>query len=606
MSYNFFHIKFKVEHPCVELGILNSVLCIYNVVMSGCTVGSPSKQLVAELPLTFTKDEDMESAFSRLARGIIRAIASCNYSDLQIAAIDKAKSQRLPKSHELLPLIVEADSFKKLCIMLMKSSYWNFLDTRMMEAMVTASMIPAAQESMENFKNTYFNMTLEKVAPYFPIDIRIKPGYTAVEEVLNNDPKKMTIHQLHKHRFYLETELFQTGSDTCTICRIVIGSVKITWQISVRDVFQVHTLLLSKKINYNLQNIIHLSISETEMWKGLPILWRGQEVGQIGPIEASGKVRHEPYQLPEQLEWFDVEYDRFLRMYTPIMLLREHTQWSVIHPHNKSVSLLTVKNSFSSMIVLMTCRVPLHLRVAGKLFPLIHLQYAWTVTDTQDYTHLYSLHNTLFKEVMRRGSLNRISQALLINATPQIIKPNVIFTIWSYHFYLKNPPLPYNSPRVAGLRKMVHSDVSKAFTLTNQYVLQFEIGQIFQNEEEFSHYFLCPSMPGYICAYVVEDPVTGNITDIIGFKIATDREKRVAIAIAIISTKTPVRQLIVDLLLFAKQAQVQMFYTGQFGLARDNFASIFDFTLCEWRYWHIYNYRYPEIDEENCCVFTYF
>ena len=190
------------------------------------------------------------------------------------------------------------------------------------------------------------------------------------------------------------------------------------------------------------------------------------------------------------------------------------------------------------MIALITCRVPLHLHVSGKSFPLIYLQYAWTITDTQDYTHLYSLHNSLFKEVMRLGGLNGISQALLINATPQIIKPIVIFTIWSYHFYLANPPLPYSSPRVAGLRRMVHRDISKALTFTNQYVLEFEIGQVFQTEEEFSHYFLCPSMPGYISAYVVEDPVTENITDIIGFKIASDKEKRVAIVIAIISTDT--------------------------------------------------------------------
>jgi len=555
-----------------------------------------------QLPLTFTEDEDMESAFSRLARGIIKEIAGSNFYDLQIAAIEMAKSQRLPKSHELHPLIVKAESFKKLCLMLTQSSYWNFLDTRMMEAMVTASMMPSAQQSMENFKKTYFNMTLERVAPYFPIDIRVKPGYTAIEETINDDPKKMTVNQLHKHRFYLETELFQTGSDTCTICRIVIGSVKITWQISVQDVFQAHTLLLSK--NYA-QNIIHLSIPETEIWKGLPILWRGQEVGQIGPIEAL-QVKHEPHPLPEQLEWFNAEYDSYLRIHIAIMLLPEHTKWSMLHPDNKSSPLLSVKEGIGGMIVLMTCRVPLHLHISGKSFPLIYLQYAWIKTDSQDYTHLYSLHNTLIKEVMRLSGLNRISQALLINVFPQIIKPIVIFTIWSYHFYLANPTLPYSAPRVAGLRKMLHKDVTKAFTLTNQYVSQFEIRQVFQTEEEFSHYFLCPSMPGYISAYVVEDPVTTNITDIIGFKIASDREKRVAIVIAIISTKTPVRQLIVDLLLFAKQAQVQMFYTGQFGLATENFTTIFDPTLREWRYWHIYNYRYPEIDEEKCCVFTYF
>jgi len=113
-------------------------------------------------------------------------------------------------------------------------------------------------------------------------------------------------------------------------------------------------------------------------------------------------------------------------------------------------------------------------------------------------------------------------------------------------------------------------------------------------------------MPGYVCSYVVEDPATGDISDIIGFKVASDEEKIVAICITIISTKTPVRQLIVDLLLLAKQAEVQMFYTCQFGLAKDNFANIFDLSLCQWRYWHIYNYRYPDIDEDNCCVFTYF
>jgi len=97
---------------------------VYNFVYA---VGSPLKQPVTnnmQLPLTFTEDEDMESAFSRLTRAIVKAIADSNFSDLQIAAMQKAKSQRLPKSHELLPQIVEANSFKKLCIMLMQSSYW--------------------------------------------------------------------------------------------------------------------------------------------------------------------------------------------------------------------------------------------------------------------------------------------------------------------------------------------------------------------------------------------------------------------------------------------------------------------------------------------------
>ena len=49
-------------------------------------------------------------------------------------------------------------------------------------------------------------MTLKEAAPYFPI-IKVKPGYTTMHEDLDKDPSQMTISELHKHRFYLETEI---------------------------------------------------------------------------------------------------------------------------------------------------------------------------------------------------------------------------------------------------------------------------------------------------------------------------------------------------------------------------------------------------------------
>ena len=81
----------------------------------------------------------------------------------------------------------------------------------------------------------------------------------------------------------------------------------------------------------------------------------------------------------------------------------------MLHPHKKSRSLLTIEKAFGDMMVMMTCRVPLHIRIVDEVFPLIYLQYAWV---HQDFTHFYSLHNTLIKEVMRRGNLERIYHAL--------------------------------------------------------------------------------------------------------------------------------------------------------------------------------------------------
>ena len=39
---------------------------------------------------------------------------------------------------------------------------------------------------------------------------------------------------------------------------------------------------------------------------------------------------------------------------------------------------------------------------------------------------------------------------------------------------------------------MTSKDIPSALDLTNKYTSQFEIGQVFQSEEKFSHCFLCP------------------------------------------------------------------------------------------------------------------
>ena len=159
-------------------------------------------------------------AFSKLSASVTTLIETVNFLRLQRAAIERAKSpEMIQKSNELVPIIDGAKSFQALCTVLAKSPYWNFLDIRMMEAMAAASLIPAAQQSVENFKRTFFGMTLANAAPKFQI-ILLKSAHTPITEELDKDPSEMTIFQLHKHYFRLETELLQNN---VTICKIVIG-----------------------------------------------------------------------------------------------------------------------------------------------------------------------------------------------------------------------------------------------------------------------------------------------------------------------------------------------------------------------------------------------
>lgn len=268
------------------------------------------------VPMIFSPKEDIDLAFFKLSASLTTTIQDVNFFTLQRAAYEKAKTPKMMhKSNELIPIIDGAKSFQALCTSLAKSSYWNFLDIRMMEAMAAASLIPAAQESVENFKRTFFGMTLAEAAPYFPI-IQPKSSHTTVLEELDKDPSKMTIFELHKHRFYLETELLQTGPDTCTICRIVIGSVIIIWQIHVDHVYQAYSSLKKNQPQLLLQDITTLSMTEADVWGDFPLLWRGQNVQQVGPIvPLPEQVQQKPYVLPENLHWEKVDIETIANAY---------------------------------------------------------------------------------------------------------------------------------------------------------------------------------------------------------------------------------------------------------------------------------------------------
>ena len=63
----------------------------------------------------------------------------------------------------------------------------------MLEAMTIASRIPAAQETIKNFKKIFFSMTLKEAASYFPV-IKVKPDHSKMHETLNRQGSQPNDH----------------------------------------------------------------------------------------------------------------------------------------------------------------------------------------------------------------------------------------------------------------------------------------------------------------------------------------------------------------------------------------------------------------------------
>ena len=587
--------------------VVHVLLATYLLYTGSTKTAKPQSMQLLPMPVAvkFSEEENIANAFNKLSAAVTDIIQHTNFSRLQRSCIERVRTpEMIYKSNEIIPFVKEADSFDGLCSMLADTTYWNFLDIRMMEAMATASMIPAAQETIENFKKAFFSMTLKEAAPYFPV-IPLKPNHTELHEDLDRDPSEMTIGELHKHRFYLETEILKTGPDTCTICRIVIGSVEIIWQIHVDHAYQAHSKLKRFHSQSSLQAIRFMSIPETERWEGLPFVWHGQDMGEIGPTETSTCVRHEPYPLPQGFEWSILNssnLDEIIQLFddsdVPFFTVRKHLKWLISSPLYKKGCLLGIRSSTSKKLIWVGISTPYNIRIGGKLLSMVYFQCNCTLDAEKQQNYLF---NTGIKETMRMLGYEEIFQATIF--THQRVIPKPVITHDMYSCNLRSYSLPYTTPRTVGLRRMKPSDVPKAFTLTNQYTSQFEIGQVFQSEEEFSHWFLSPLRDDL--TYVVEEPNSGSITDMFSFVAFDFRSSKAANVTALVITKSSPKQLITDLLVYMKQQNVAYVSLSQYGLKKHLFTDFIKTSELNGRqgHWLFYNYRYPEVDNDNHCLF---
>lgn len=121
-----------------------------------------------------------------------------------------------------------------------------------------------------------------------------------------------------------------------------------------------------------------------------------------------------------------------------------------------------------------------------------------------------------------------------------------------------------DAPLTPGFRQMTKKDVPQAFKLLENYLKGFKLTPIF-SEEEFKHWFLPKG--GIISAYVVADPKTGVITDLVSYYALpstvmhhqTHKIIRAAYSFYNVSTKTPWCDLMNDALIAAKADNFDVF-----------------------------------------------
>ena len=252
----------------------------------------------------FSKDRSINAAYNRMTSNIAVILETKNvkFNNLRRACIQEINTlgSTLPK--DLVHKIQPTKSLDELLDVLALSPYWNWFDTRLLQALVSASGSTEAEEWLESFKATFYAKKVTELIPY----ISIKPFKESIDitEKFDKDPKDITISELLDHKYKLEYEVLDIDEGELVLSCIKTGCVELTWQLPQELVYQAYTSMKRKHDELSSLAVKSLVCEEADENAGLPILWHGQEVGEVGPIEPLPEhVRQEPYSLPQGFHW---------------------------------------------------------------------------------------------------------------------------------------------------------------------------------------------------------------------------------------------------------------------------------------------------------------
>ena len=538
-----------------------------------------SNALVVEITPNIIHD-----AHLRLIGGITDILATKNFKKLRRACYQEisAPSSSLPTS--LVKELKDTNTLDDMLDVLALSPYWNWFDTRLLQALVSASGSPEAEMMVEQFKQIYYAHKVSEVLPC--VIVRPTEDSVILTEKFDKDSKELTLLDLLKHKQILEYEVMDIGENKIRLSCIRTGCVELIWQVPLDLVHQAYISIKKNQDKFSSLAVESLICEEADEYAGLPILWRGQKVGEVGHIEPlPERVRQEPYSIPQGFHWVALSSSDAKE----VVKVLNNTEFDSCfinfltkHPNTRNEWWFGIRTT-SGKLVALVLAFPVCVSIGGvsvtcmKPFMSNHPKY--------DGKRMFYV---LVKELMRRANLYNINHQLMYK---HLFKPIATVYVWEYNF--TNSQLP-SSPRTPGWRRMTSEDVPSALALINKWSSQFEIRQVFNSEEEFAYNFLCSVLPNYVYTYVVEDEVK-NITDLVSFTLLDKKFMKFTIKV-VASMQIPIKQLLIDTIVCAKDLGAEVLIIKDFRINPEVLLSL-SFHCLGAGYIAMYNYRYTTTDK---------
>ena len=531
---------------------------------------------------------EIHKAYHRLTGGITDILAAKDFKKLRRACYHEisAPTSTLPVS--LAQDLKPTKSLDDMLDVLALSPYWNWFDTRLLQALVSASGSPEAEAMLEQFKQIYYACKVSEVLPCVIVK-PIKDSIVFIEK-FDKDPEELTLLDLLQHKQVLEYDVMDVGENRIVLSCIKTGCVELMWQVPLDLLYQVYTSI--KKHNLSSLAIKSMVCMQADEHAGLPILWHGQKVEEVGLVEPLPEnIRQQPYSLPQGFYWVNLscndveEIAKFSNKHYGFNSKNDFYNFIIMHPTTKDEWHFGIRTT-NGKLVGVVLAYPLCISIGG-----VSITCMDQLLRCHPKYYGRRLNYMFIRELMRRGNICDINHLILTTNHSSILKPIIKRHMWIYTFdHPTNSQLP-SSPRTPGWRRMTSKDIPSALALINKWSSQFEIRRIFNSQEEFFHHFICPAISNLVHTYVVENE-TNDITDLISICLSETTSGTIN---PVVSIQSPVNVLITDALVCAKEFGVKMLTIFQHTVKPDVLLSLSFQYKGESLYSSIYNYKYHEV-----------
>ena len=184
-----------------------------------------------------TKDDISEfdsirEAYISLTSNVCRLLENEYFPPIRRSCIEQMKT---PSGAQLSPDTIQkikaTNDLNALLDILVDCPYWSWIDLRLLEAMVAASGSSVAKGFVNSYRNAIFSKKLVEVLPSIPNTEDKDAYYSKIVSKVQKDVEQITVSDLLKFQYHLETVIMDIASGTCSLACIKEGCIEIHWLV---------------------------------------------------------------------------------------------------------------------------------------------------------------------------------------------------------------------------------------------------------------------------------------------------------------------------------------------------------------------------------------